>query len=468
MELFSVIISCVLIGVVCGQNAGPDPSSIQAILNTYCQQNPDKPGCARPGAVRPNTTPTIPPNVGPGFIPNVTPGGGGGNEDVNKCSLVSRKCPQLPKVCVPLSVPCDVIGSTQRCTKPLKKDIVSQVLQCGDGTTGLRCGNGFEVPVLTQLLVQCRSTEHSRSPPITKLDVISKPGEEGTGAGVYRCGQSGSWEPLFGSPFINLLLNSCSRAGCGYVPQPDIRLPVYRGWSWVRALYYKRNIHCTAILVSPTAALTAAHCLTRSAVSVIPLDTQDFLIELPSPPNANVKQIHTTPISFHIHPSYTPQHGQQHDTAIVRFSSPTEYSLPTVCVIEEARIPSTGKQVVFGLQEGFTNTKDEEPAWRAAEASRDASCVSIGTRNSASCGTSLRVRHYQFCASHPGLSMIQGSSGGPFLVEVGTGSEEVWQVVGVLSHFSNESSCNQGHSVYSHIAEDTSWISGCAFDGLCN
>lgn len=70
-----------------------------------------------------------------------------------------------------------------------------------------------------------------------------------------------------------------------------------------------------------------------------------------------------------------------------------------------------------------------------------------------------------FCPSD--LLMIEGSSGGPYLAEVGTSLQEVWVVLGVLSHFTNSSSCGQGHSIYSQVAEDSDWIKNCIFDGRC-
>lgn len=56
--------------------------------------------------------------------------------------------------------------------------------------------------------------------------------------------------------------------GCGSVPHPGPHTPVHRPRSWVRALYKNNELACTVTLVSPTAVVTAAHCVTRWVLSV--------------------------------------------------------------------------------------------------------------------------------------------------------------------------------------------------------
>ncbi|KAG7171961.1 Serine protease 45-like 2 [Homarus americanus] len=328
-----------------------------------------------------------------------------------------------------------------------------------------RCVTGGTVPILTQLIVQCQGANQIDIQPVTNLGSVLLPGEDG-GAGVYRCGTSGSWEPLFGSPFLNELTKSCTNAGCGRVPHPGRNIHVHRRWSWVRALISQGEVRCTATLVSPTAAITAAHCLTRSLVSRQALDVRNFQLELPGPDELNPR-IRVTPQSLHIHPRYLPQIGYQHDLAVITFRA-LDYALPTVCLAHNQLMPSDANtQVVFKLDQSLAIFDVVSPSWRTSEANWFNSCQGLANPAS-SCQTQPVVNPSQFCASHPGLSMVAGSSGGPYLAEISKGVEEVWVLVGILSQFTNETSCDQSHTIYTQVADGTKWVRSCVFDGKCN
>lgn len=432
----------------------PARLNIQSLLTQYCAVHPDTPGCKKTvGAFRPSTFPE-----GPSEPP-------GGNTE-QSCSAFSRRCPQLSNFCIPRNISCSIIGSGQRCKVPDGDSYALQILMCGDGTpVGIRCGKRSMVPQLTQMLIHCKGANDAFTQPVKRLGVLEGPGHTG-GAGVYRCGDSGSWEPLYDSPPMSDLIYSCRYSECGRVPQPMERMPMHRRWSWVRAIYFRNNIHCTGTIVSPTAILTAAHCLARSRVSQKPHDVQDFQIELPGP-NNRVKRITLTPNAIHIHPRYRPQIGRQHDLALIFFKENKDYSLPVACIADIPHNPTRNNlQVVFRLEHGVSGAT-EEPVWRKSRATWDSTCRVVGTRFAVACKDELILQPSQFCASHPGLSMSRGSSGSPYMAEVGTSVEEVWVVLGVLSQFSNESSCGLGHSIYSQVVEDSDWIKSCVFDERC-
>lgn len=67
-----------------------------------------------------------------------------------------------------------------------------------------------------------------------------------------------------------------------------------------------------------------------------------------------------------------------------------------------------------------------------------------------------------------GISITGGSSGGPYLADIGTGLDEVWVMMGVLSTVNTGSACSQGHLVYSDVATDAQWLKECVFYGRCN
>lgn len=67
----------------------------------------------------------------------------------------------------------------------------------------------------------------------------------------------------------------------------------------------------------------------------------------------------------------------------------------------------------------------------------------------------------------PGIAITEGSSGGPYLAEIGRGVDEVWVLMGVLSNVNTASSCSQGHLIYSNVVDDSKWLKDCVFYRRC-
>lgn len=451
-----------------GQSSGGG-LNIQSFLNQFCLPGTTNPGCTGGSIITPDVAPpTVPPNAPPGSV--------GSFSSSESCSFGEKRCPQLPSKCVPDDIDCRIINSEITCTIPKAYGVTSQVLNCGDDTpVGLRCGSGGSVPVLTLLLVQCQDSNLIDPRPVASLDVISGPGDTG-GAGVYQCSQDRTWKPKQQSPNLNQLTVSCRNAGCGRVPQPREDLPIQRRWAWVRALYKRGNLHCTATLVTSGAAVTAAHCLTRSVVDNRPEENLSiYELELPGP-STNNPHIRIQPSEIHLHPRYAYNNGEhKYDLAIIFFNFGLRYNLPTVCIADRAHHHSLERtQVVFSMKEGLQQTPFSPPGaefggtfWKSAKARWDHSCIATTTRNGAGCIDVLRVQEEQFCADHQGIRMTVGSSGGPYLAEVGENIEEVWVLMGVLSTFSNNSLCMQEHSVYGQVADNSRWVKDCVFDKRC-
>ncbi|KAK7024559.1 hypothetical protein SK128_016325 [Halocaridina rubra] len=457
--------------LVNGQGFG-SVTEIQEFLNNFCPPESGVDGCSEgaiinPGAALPTRRPIAPavttprppaPNLPP-RPPLLSPSGCTGN---------GKKCSQLPNKCVPPNFDCNLLNLGITCRVPSDYGMVTQVLLCGDGTPpGVRCGSDITVPILTVLFVRCQGNIDETSNLVTSLDVQLGPGDDG-GAGVYMCSASGSWDPQFQSPFLRSLTVSCRNAGCGGVPHPSSTLPVHRRWPMVRGIFKGGRLHCTATLVSREAVVTAAHCLTSSTVSNRPdSNADDYEIEIPGPFNSPVLRVRANEIR--IHPRYDYNNGElRHDVGVVFFTIGVNYNFPTVCIADrEYRAQIGNAQMVFSLDRQI-GSLTEGPKWNSRASEWDSSCITTSTRVGGSCVDVLRVQQSQFCASHPGISMNPGSSGGPYLAEVSNGVKESWVLMGVLSRFSNSSSCSRDHSIYGQVADDSRWLKECVFDRECN
>ncbi|XP_068237835.1 CLIP domain-containing serine protease B4-like [Palaemon carinicauda] len=443
------------------------PEDIQSFLNQFCFPGSTNPGCSAgsiisPDSALPTPQPPSPPTPGPPSLPTSRPRPSSG------CLPNERKCPQLPGNCVPGDFDCNLIGSIT-CPLPKAYGITTQVLLCGDGSRyGIRCGDDSNIPVLTLLLVQCEGNNAIEHRHIEEFSALNGPGDDG-GAGVYRCSSSGKLERMLNSPSIENLIVSCRDAGCGRVPHPSAEMPVRRRWSWVRAIYKDDKLHCTGTLVSQNALVTAAHCVTKSLVSRDQDSVESYQIELPGPRD-EVSVIKLQPSEIHVHPKYSPIDGHyHHDMAVIFFEFNTRKRLPTVCISNRQYTKELGKyQVVF-------NMKDELPIipshsyWNVISASWDHTCLTTATRTSARCVDTVQVQASQYCAEHKGTSLSKGSSGGPYLAEMGQDLQETWVLMGVLSATAQITGdgCSQDHSVYGQVADEFRWLKDCVFDRKC-
>lgn len=420
-------------------------TNVQDFLNTFCNTNRNSPGCS----VRPLVTEGIPGGNVPGLGSGVA------------CMPGTKKCTQLSKLCVPSDIPCSVTGSGRTCSEPKAINSQRRVLVCGDGTEqGRVCGTIGNFPLLTVLIVQCFGdyelvTQRSIAErQLQSLGVMEKPGSK-KGAGIYMCDATQSWRPLAGSPPLNALQPSCLNAGCGYVPEPLDGLPVDRRWSWVRLLSRNDRPACSVTLVSQNAAVTAAHCVTKNPASREIPDRYEFTIELPG---YTVK-----PIDIFIHPEYDPTSRYHHDIAVITFKRNTDNLLPTVCIADEAVRPSRDRQQVILVLAENRN----KPEWHIRRSKWSTDCQSLAPSRTF-CQDQLQLKRSQFCAQFEGISITGGSSGGPYLADIGTGLDEVWVMMGVLSTVNTGSACSQGHLVYSDVATDAQWLKECVFYGRCN
>ncbi|XP_047474889.1 uncharacterized protein LOC125029126 isoform X2 [Penaeus chinensis] len=419
-------------------------TDVQTFLNAFCRANAYIKGC--------HSKPLVTEGVAGGSIPRLDQGSN------VACLPGTKRCTQLPNMCVPSDIPCSAIGSDRFCEQPKAINTKQRVLVCGDGSTV--CSTASKLPLLTVLIVQClgnydivaqqSGVEHQ----LQSLGVMEKTGSN-KGAGIYMCDTSLSWRPLAGSPPLDALQPSCLDAGCGYIPEPIQDIAVDRRWSWVRLLYRNDQPACSLTLVANHAAITAAHCVTKNPASREIPNIGEFSIEMPG--------YTVEPKNIFIHPQYDPNSRYAHDLAVITFSPHSDNILPTVCIADEAVIPSRDReQVIFVLDE---NRKT--PEWFTRPSKWSTNCLGLSPSNTF-CRDQLDLKESQFCAQYEAIGITSGSSGGPYLADIGTGVDEVWVIMGVLSTVNNSSSCSQGHLVYSNVANDAQWLKECVFYDRCN
>ncbi|XP_042856797.1 uncharacterized protein LOC122243334 [Penaeus japonicus] len=453
-------------------------NDVQTYLNAFCANNPANPGCS--------SKPLITEGVPDGAIPGLDSGAN------VECQPGTKRCTQLPQMCVPSDIPCSALGSGRTCEEPKAINTERRVLVCGDGSSQRSvCGSRDRVPLLTVLIVQClapreiASGEHFSERLLQSLGVMEKPGSR-KGAGIYMCDTTQTWRPLVGSPVLEDLLRSCLNAGCGYVPEPMKFMRVDRPWSWVRLLYVKDKPACSLTLVANNAAITAGHCVTRNpgsrkrstlykripgerrerdhsfivlALVHIHLVSLSLLCDRPSLAS-HLSSFQ--PRDVFIHPLYDPNVQYIHDIAVITFDPNPDFFLPTVCIADEVVRPSRDRiQVISVLAQNRRN-----PEWLIRTSRWDENCQRLGPRNTF-CQQQLSLRESQFCAQYEGIAITEGSSGGPYLAEIGRGVDEVWVLMGVLSNVNTASSCSQGHLIYSNVVDDSKWLKDCVFYRRC-
>ena len=395
-------------------------TNLQSLLNQFCQLDPV---CAKRAQSNPTTL----------IIPT-TP------------EVETHECPPL-KLKVPKEIDCGALNSKNVCKIPNGLGVQVQTLICGDGDVSLTCGHNQHVPVMTEIIVQCQDTNTNKElyDGITGVGVTSSDGSK-RGAGLYRCMPNGKWVSFIdNSPPLKDLIKSCYFAECGKLPIRTKSVKVDRPWSWVRGFYIDFKISCTATLISPTSALTAAHCVThpnKDTPRVELLNNPSLELDLPTGSKTLINDIS-------VHPCYTPGERPIFDLAVLHFSNdePTSYS----CIARE--ITPNNKGIIFE----YTNLN--KPIWKTSSARLDDKCISenIDLR-SVNCEQHRCIPYGQFCLKDHRLSPPPGSSGGPYLTPLNQLSENVWGIMGVLSYSTNVSSFLPDHYIYTDVREVSDWI----------
>ncbi|XP_063586945.1 uncharacterized protein LOC134764294 [Penaeus indicus] len=96
-------------------------TDVQTFLNAFCRANADNKGC--------HSKPLVTEGGAGGSIPGLDQGSN------VACLPGTKRCTQMPNLCVPSDIPCSAIGSDRFCEQPKAINTKQRVLVCGDGST---------------------------------------------------------------------------------------------------------------------------------------------------------------------------------------------------------------------------------------------------------------------------------------------------------------------------------------------
>ncbi|ROT82152.1 hypothetical protein C7M84_024683 [Penaeus vannamei] len=83
------------------------------------------------------------------------------------------------------------------------------------------------------------------------------------------------------------------------------------------------------------------------------------------------------------------------------------------------------------------------------------------------CANILKIDLDQFCGIDIEAKQVlpEGSSGGPYLVNVGSDGREHWVVAGIVS--SQRSGCDRPYTIFTAVIDFWPWVERCVHQGAC-
>ncbi|XP_047473238.1 uncharacterized protein LOC125028023 [Penaeus chinensis] len=307
------------------------------------------------------------------------------------------------------------------------------------------CGSSQGVPVLSVVLAECWGT--------TKV--------------LAQCHADGTWRP-FGSSansfqpthqlcqFQNINSPVCGRRAHFLRPKGVLTA---RGpqpqWPWLVRLYRHGKYACTGTLITPNYIITAAHCVTLTQeVSKETLDLVHLNVQhLTSGGEVVLNNVST----IHLFPGYATGPRPSKDVAVLRVRRPVTFSNTVFpACVNSGRFPANDIAATF--KPVFTHYH-----WDLILQKHDPRCHSPQEM----CGSILKIDLDQFCGVDIKTNQMLpgGSSGGPYLVNVGSDGREHWVVAGLVS--SQRSGCDRPYTIFTAVADFWPWIDRCVHQGAC-
>lgn len=320
-------------------------------------------------------------------------------------------------------------------------NIAGLVRQHGDST----CGSGKKVPVLSIVTADCWGTRT-----------------------LMQCQADAKWHPYGGLHTIALpATHLCQPQAinspvCGYRPRYAKQTGYYiiqrkPQWPWLVGLMRNGKYSCAATIISPHFLLTAAHCLTRTKVSADLEDVRNLRVQ-----RLNHKgHVFSDYISnVYVSPGYKGGNTPSDDLALVRVENEIIFSAEVfpACVLHEAfpqdKIAAT-----------FNRTKNNYE-WDLIMQLHDTRCYSPSDR----CSSDLIIGVDKFCGidKESRRFLPPGSSGGPYLVNMGNDAHERWTVAGVVSSSRSEGDfCPHPYTIFTNVRNFWKWVADCIHNGQC-
>nr|XP_053637593.1 uncharacterized protein LOC128692434 isoform X2 [Cherax quadricarinatus] len=413
---------------------------------------PTRPTTPPPPPTRPTTPP--PPSTRPTTPPPPTPAGCG--EGLCSCpSPNERFC----VFCQSMET-CNNLDKEEACSVvPERNDInmTVSVLSCGfqiivnvEGIVrengGLVCGTSKGVPVETVVMAECWGS-------VTLL---------------AQCRPDGMWHP-YGknqgqAPSTQHLCqdNIVNSPVCGKRPRYrslGASNPLNRKqqpqWPWLAAVIINGNHGCTATVITHDYVLSAAHCLTRSQASSQAVNAEDIRVQHIQ---TNGQLVTSYISSVHLFPDYKPGRRPSNDVSLLRLKNAITFSyhIQPACVLTQD-FPGEKTAVTFKHQSGDYN-------WDVILQQHDSRCDSAHS----ACSRATNIDSNQFCANDivSERFLEEGSSGGPYLVNVGTRAQDQWVVAGLVT-FHTQDTCGKPLTIFTSLVNFWPWISQCVHEGKC-
>lgn len=286
---------------------------------------------------------------------------------------------------------------------------------------------------------------------------------------LAKCHADGTWHSYPGGASVSppspslCQFQEINSPVCGQRPRyirPPGRTVHFKAqphWPWMAGLKKEGKYICTATIISPHYLLTASHCLTRSREIAEMLDLRDLKVQRVS---AEGKIVKVRVSQIYLYPQYLPGSRPSHDVALVRVEQEIIFSHQ----VYPACVPTQG----FPQQEiaATFNRTVNDYEWEMILQHHDPRCHSPQDR----CASSLAIDDQQFCGidTEHLRHLPEGSSGGPYLVNVGSDVEERWVVGGIVSASSRQTTCVLPFTIFSSVTPYWPWISKCVHEGVCN
>lgn len=234
------------------------------------------------------------------------------------------------------------------------------------------------------------------------------------------------------------IIYTCNRrATCGCSKRSSVFLSKIIGgepvdtshtWGWIASLR-RDNLHqCGASLITPSYAITAAHCV-RDIISLSRLSLNFGITNL-----SNIGQLRSV-TKMYVHPFYQEQLFIN-DLAILRLHKPIELidsNISCICLpsisdfsLDKAEYPPIGDNLVAI---GWGST---DPLIRIPSPILRQVTVQAIARTDPSCADTINNDTVQFCAGllDGGKDTCQGDSGGPLMLF----KDQRWQLIGLTSY----------------------------------
>ncbi|XP_045133266.1 modular serine protease-like isoform X3 [Portunus trituberculatus] len=240
-------------------------------------------------------------------------------------------------------------------------------------------------------------------------------------------------------------------------PGRTIHLKAQPQWPWMVGLKKEGDYFCTATIINPHYLLTAGHCITRSRETSQTMDPRDVKVQRV---NAEGRIVQVRISQIHLYPQYVPGNRPSHDVALVRMEREINFSHQVfpACVHTEL-FPQKEIAATF-------NRTINEYEWEMILQQHDPRCHSPQDR----CAATLGIDAQQFCGIDTGFLryLPEGSSGGPYMVNIGSDIEEHWVVAGIVSASYRQTSCTRPFTIFTSITSYWPWISKCVHEGICD